>query len=621
MDPGLGVPSKTLRGNMHECWKTLLEPLLSRLQPGTIVEVGCGKGQTTYELLRFCVRHGAVLHAIDAQPEFDVASWQKKAAGKLVFHQRPPLEVLAALDRFEVVFLGGDPNWYTVFHQLKCIDERCEALGQPFPLVLCRHTGWPYGRRDFYPSPGAVPEQFRHASARMGVRPGSSPLQEKGGWNPCAWNAVPEGGPRNGVLTGVEDFLKACKQTLRLLKVPGLHGLGILVPAGLAEQNPELGRFLKDWDLAAPARAHVEQLELHWITQLLATTEDAVQVLESETTRLRECVQRLQNPRSTPLLETTRTRNGASHRETNGASSGVVVSIIIPVFNQVSFTRNCLAALYQNTSGEDPFETIVVDNGSSDETPRFLEAAVKKYPRLRVVTPGQNLGFARGCNLGAEAAAGEHLLFLNNDTEVQPGWLRPLVAIVRRDPAVGAIGAKLLFPNGTIQHAGILFALHQGHPAGNELDIHCLYRKRPAYFPDANQARVYPCVTGACLLTPRALFTTLAGFDEGYWNGAEDADYCLRVVERKRLVVYEPACVAIHFESQSGPERERMRWENATRFRATWQNRIPPEALYGHYVKEGRFYLERPLRAYVLPPVNTRANKGTSPSQQPHLIP
>ena len=129
-------------------------------------------------------------------------------------------------------------------------------------------------------------------------------------------------------------------------------------------------------------------------------------------------------------------------------------SIIIPVFNRAGLTRTCLDAL-QRTIDRDGHEVIVVDNASTDG----MAAMLATHPLSpRTLRNAENLGFARACNQGAEAARGEFVLFLNNDTVPEPGWLEPLLEVVRREPAVAAVGSRLLYPGSNlIQHAGVAF--------------------------------------------------------------------------------------------------------------------------------------------------------------------
>src|SRR5882724_8317734 len=133
--------------------------------------------------------------------------------------------------------------------------------------------------------------------------------------------------------------------------------------------------------------------------------------------------------------------------------SAPLVSIVIPVFDRWDYTARCLRALAANTR-DVAHEVIVIDNASSDETVR----ALPRVSGIRTQRNTENLGFARASNQGAALAAGQYLLFLNNDTEPHPGWAAAMVAEVERDPAVAIVGSKLLYPDGTIQHAGVGFA-------------------------------------------------------------------------------------------------------------------------------------------------------------------
>ncbi|MFO1488997.1 MAG: glycosyltransferase [Verrucomicrobiota bacterium] len=239
------------------------------------------------------------------------------------------------------------------------------------------------------------------------------------------------------------------------------------------------------------------------------------------------------------------------------APEPTLVSVVIPVFNKLALTQNCLQSLAQSPT-QNPIEIIVVNNASTDGTAEFL-ATEEKAGRIRVVTNQENGGFAQACNLGGQAARGSLVLFLNNDTQVTPGWIDPLVQAAAQSNA-GVVGARLLYANGTIQHAGIEFI--------NGLPDHP-HRHAAGDFAAANQARELDMVTGACFLMPRDLFLQLAGFDETYRNGVEDVDLCLRVRAAGRKVVYEPAPVIYHLEGQSEGRFNHVK-ENLTVFFQRW---------------------------------------------------
>jgi GT2 family glycosyltransferase len=217
-----------------------------------------------------------------------------------------------------------------------------------------------------------------------------------------------------------------------------------------------------------------------------------------------------------------------------------LVSIVIPAFNKWSYTYKCLLSLVHHTRGV-PHETIVVDNASSDETAE----ALPHLEGLRFIRNEQNLGFARACNQGAAAARGRYLVFLNNDTEALPGWLEPMVRLVESEPTITVVGSKLLFPDGTLQHAGVAVAYADPLPIS---PFHYQYRQPPAVSDKILELSV---VTGACLLIRADAFRELGGFDEAFVNGYEDVDLCLRVRERGGRVFYTPQSVLFHHESVS----------------------------------------------------------------------
>lgn len=235
-----------------------------------------------------------------------------------------------------------------------------------------------------------------------------------------------------------------------------------------------------------------------------------------------------------------------------------VCSIIIPVWNKADLTRQCLEALAATTHGIE-YEVIIVDNGSTDETPALLAGLGGD---VQVIRNQENLGFAKACNQGAKAARGRYLVFLNNGTIPQPGWLDALVREVEDHADVAVVGSKLLYPDGTIQHAGVAFSRAWFTP-------YHLYRGCPADAPAVNRRREFQSVTGACMLVRREVFEEVGGFDEGYRNGFEDVDLCLKIKERGGRVVYQPKSVLYHLESRT-PGRKDHDAENSRLLLARW---------------------------------------------------
>ena len=246
---------------MQHFWSTIIEPILETINAKNIVEIGFGKGGNTINLLEFCVRTDATLHAVDPSPKFDVAPWQRRYGKHFVFHQSLSLNAIPLIDRFDVVLIDGDHNWYTVFNELKLIEKCCLNVVQCFPVIMLHDIGWPYGRRDLYYNPENIPKIYRKPYSLKGLIPGSLELQEKGGLNRHLYNAIYENVSQNGVLTAVEDFLKETKQELELLKIPGLCGLGILVSRELIEENKELMELLRSFELTPVVRRYIEKME------------------------------------------------------------------------------------------------------------------------------------------------------------------------------------------------------------------------------------------------------------------------------------------------------------------------------------------------------------------------
>lgn len=251
-----------------------------------------------------------------------------------------------------------------------------------------------------------------------------------------------------------------------------------------------------------------------------------------------------------------------------------LVSIVIPVFNRIEFTQKCLDAIAKNTPAR-MYEIVIVDNGSTDGTGEALKGLPDHV--VRVVSNKENVGFSKACNQGAQAAAGTYVLFLNNDTEPKPGWLEPLIEVLDADASVAGVGSKLLYPDGTIQHAGVIVV--EDKTAAAHLVARHIYYRNPGDTSGAGQMRTYQALTAACVLIRASAFRDVGGFDEGYWNGYEDVDLCFKLQMEDWKLVYQPQSVVIHHESQSGPERFSKVDENVARLQERWRGRINPDVI------------------------------------------
>ena len=291
---------------MRLFWKTVIEPVVEILQPEVIVEVGSSAGGNTSNILEYCRRSGAKLHVIDPAPKYEVSDWQERHGGHLIFHEDLSLNALPRIEGFDVVLIDGDHNWYTVYNELRVIEERCEELSRPFPLVMLHDVGWPYGRRDMYYGPQTIPDEYRKPYARKGMHPESRELLDEGGSNTRLNNALLDNEPRSGVLTAVEDFMEATEQKLDLLKIPGINGLGILVPSKLKERNESLSEFLSTLGFPEAAVRHVELVERLRVDAQARMKEakrqqkkasEQLRRLRRETRRLRREVEDMKNSR------------------------------------------------------------------------------------------------------------------------------------------------------------------------------------------------------------------------------------------------------------------------------------------------------------------------------------
>lgn len=243
-----------------------------------------------------------------------------------------------------------------------------------------------------------------------------------------------------------------------------------------------------------------------------------------------------------------------------------LISIIIPTKNRHELLNRCIASIERHTNYK-RYEIVVLDNDSSE--PASLAYLDQLKGKSRVCHFPGPFNFSKICNFGAHQAEGEYLLFLNNDTEViEPDWLCGMLEHAQR-PEVGAVGAKLLYPSGTIQHAGVVLGL--GGVAGHAFKH--LPGDRPGYFGLTDSIRDCSAVTAACMMTRRQVFDELGGFDEGLAVAFNDIDLCLRMRSRGYLIVYTPLALLYHHESASRgnlhpPADERMmadRWRKMLR--------------------------------------------------------
>ena len=243
------------------------------------------------------------------------------------------------------------------------------------------------------------------------------------------------------------------------------------------------------------------------------------------------------------------------------------VSVIIPAYNHLEHTLNCLRSIAAQPSRVQA-EIIVVDDSSSDDT----QTTLPQIAGLRYLRNVENLGFIGACNAGAQAARGEFLVFLNNDTAVQPGWLDALINTFSTHADVGLVGAKLIYPDGRLQEAGgIVFADASGWNYGRFGDPSA---------PEYNFVREADYCSGAAIAVPAALFDEFGGFDRHYAPAYyEDTDLAMKVWAKGLRVLYQPAASVVHFEGiSSGTDTtsgvKAYQVVNQQKFLERWRERL-----------------------------------------------
>jgi O-antigen biosynthesis protein len=217
------------------------------------------------------------------------------------------------------------------------------------------------------------------------------------------------------------------------------------------------------------------------------------------------------------------------------------LTVLVPSYGQVPYTLRCLASIAANPPRAS-FEVILADDPMPAPDPQ--NALYARVPNLRVITHPENLGFLRSCNRAAQQARGRCLVLLNNDTQVLPGALDALLALADADPSVGLVGAKLLFPDGTLQEAGgIVWDDGSAWNYGRGQD--------PAR-PEFNYVREADYCSAAAVLVPRHVWETLGGFDEAFVPAyCEDSDLAFRIRAAGWRTLYQPRAEVVHYEGVS----------------------------------------------------------------------
>lgn len=220
-------------------WNNLVFPLINELKPNYIVEVGAERGSNTLSMLEYCVKNDGHLTCIDPFPLFDVESYKEKYGEKFEMIEDLSLNVLDSLKGYDLILLDGDHNWYTIYNELKSIERNFNQYN--FPFIIFHDVSWPYARRDIYYNPDNIPKEFLNPYEKKGIYPGENKLREEGGLNSSIYNATEENTPKNGVLTGIEDFINESDFNLTFKTLNAFHGLGLMYIS-----NSETDRIIHD---------------------------------------------------------------------------------------------------------------------------------------------------------------------------------------------------------------------------------------------------------------------------------------------------------------------------------------------------------------------------------------
>lgn len=275
----------------------------------------------------------------------------------------------------------------------------------------------------------------------------------------------------------------------------------------------------------------------------------------------------------------------------NSAPKSPTASIIIPVYNQIDQTLDCLLSLASSQDRAN-YEVIVIDDASTDKTLAFL----KNIKGIKYIRNMANLGFLGSCNEAAQKANGKYLVFLNNDTRVHQYWLDNLLDTFSLIPDAGMAGSKLIFPNGKLQEAGgIIWSDGSARNYGRNDDPHS-YKY--------NYVREADYVSGASIILPKLLWERLGGFDKQYQPAYyEDVDLAFKVREAGYKVIYQPFSQVTHFEGISNGVNlnngtKHYQVINQQKFFNTWQSTIASHGLPAQLPDELRF--NRSTKGHIL---------------------
>jgi hypothetical protein len=276
---------------MNRFWHRYIKPLIEIAQPSRILEIGADSGWNTRNILEYCQATGTHADIVDPAPQPSLHTVLAQFGTNE--YRYFPLKSIAAipqLDTPDIALIDGDHNWATVYSELNLLHAKAEASGLPPPIVISHDVAWPYARRDMYYNPDDLDASQKHPYAYRGMLPGVNELVEEG-MNGVLANAMHEGGPRNGVLTAIEDYIASAGTEFVFRKLPFFNGLGILIP--VARMTPALQRLIDSFFTAEnllEACIALETDSMH-LRAILAQTETCLSRRTSALERARSVIE------------------------------------------------------------------------------------------------------------------------------------------------------------------------------------------------------------------------------------------------------------------------------------------------------------------------------------------
>jgi len=316
--------------------------------------------------------------------------------------------------------------------------------------------------------------------------------------------------------------------------------------------------------------AHIPKVLYHWRAHEYSVASDArtkMYAYESAKKALSDHIRRLGLKGEVHFA-----RSLGRYRIRYDIDNESAVSIIIPTRDNPEILKRCVNSVL-NKSTYAHYEILIVDNKNTEEETSNFYRILSNNPRIKILNYDKSFNFSAINNYAVSMTDSEYLIFLNNDTEViSPSWIESMLEFAQRDE-VGVVGAKLYYPNNTIQHAGIIIQ-DRGIPRHAFRNSQ---KKQAGYMSRAEIIQNYSAVTGACMMTKKCIFDEIGGFDEDFAFNFNDVDFCLNVRQKDYLIVWTPYAELYHHESKTrGNEtlmikKERYEKELAL-FRNKWKN-------------------------------------------------